>query len=506
MQQYKVFELEFQGTAPAGNEVAVDLTADFTLAGETTTVRGFYAGNGVYKIRYLPLHTGACSWQVKGIFTVEGSADVQPAAAGDHGPVRAVETHFEYADGTIYRPFGTTVYALAHQPQKLIEETLATLAAAPFNKVRLCVFPKHYAYNVNDPELFPFEKDSDGNWDVTRPCFAFWDHFEDCLRRLGKMGVQCDLILFHPYDCWGFAKLPRAQALVYLDYLVRRFGALPQMWWSLANEYELVDIYEMADWECFAQFMHDHEPYQHLLSCHQIMVPWDFANPNTTHICHQTGDLMRVAGDIQHFNKPLMIDECCYEGNLPENWGNISAREMVNRFWTVCAQGGYCTHGETYQNADGTIWWAMGGRLIGDSPARIRFLRELLESLPGPLVSREKIATDEELLGYQAALRESKPTDPLMKLACRMPLDTLRSFRENFRTLESGCGDAVILQYYARFCTNTAKMKLPEGHTYRIEVIDSWNMTCMTVQTHAEGEITVRLPGREGIAVLATAE
>ena len=37
-----------------------------------------------------------------------------------HGMVKAVDTHFEYEDGTYYYPFGTTIYALAHQSEELI--------------------------------------------------------------------------------------------------------------------------------------------------------------------------------------------------------------------------------------------------------------------------------------------------------------------------------------------------------------------------------------------------
>ena len=35
------------------------------------------------------------------------------------------------------------------------EQTLETLKKAPFNKIRMCVFPKDYAYNENEPTL-PF--------------------------------------------------------------------------------------------------------------------------------------------------------------------------------------------------------------------------------------------------------------------------------------------------------------------------------------------------------------
>lgn len=84
---------------------------------------------------------------------------------------------------------------------------METLSTAPFNKVRHCVFPKHYDYNHNDPELYAFEKDADGKWDVNRPCFAFWEHLEKQIFALADMGIQSDLILFHPYDKWGFSHM-----------------------------------------------------------------------------------------------------------------------------------------------------------------------------------------------------------------------------------------------------------------------------------------------------------
>jgi len=83
---------------------------------------------------------------------------VEPSA-GNHGPVGVRNTyHFAYADGTPYFPVGTTCYAWVHQGTAIEEQTLATLTHAPFNKLHMCVFPKHYTYNENDPELHPFER------------------------------------------------------------------------------------------------------------------------------------------------------------------------------------------------------------------------------------------------------------------------------------------------------------------------------------------------------------
>ena len=70
----------------------------------------------------------------------------------------AQQFHFAYADGTPYFPVGTTCYAWIHQGDELEEQTLATLKPAPFNKMRMCVFPKWYAYNQDEPPLLPVRR------------------------------------------------------------------------------------------------------------------------------------------------------------------------------------------------------------------------------------------------------------------------------------------------------------------------------------------------------------
>ena len=160
------------------------------------------------------------------------------------------------------------------------------MKTAPFNKVRFCAFPKHYDYNHNDPEHFAFEK-TDGKWDVHRPCFAYWDALEERIRELDGLGIQGDLILFHPYDCWGFAELDEEECMVYLDYLLRRLSAYPNLWWSLANEYDLMEHFELQWWYDFAKFIAENDPYHHLLSNHNCIPYWDFAEEHTTHCCIQ---------------------------------------------------------------------------------------------------------------------------------------------------------------------------------------------------------------------------
>lgn len=79
-------------------------------------------------------------------------------------------------------------------------------------------------------------------------------------------------------------------------------------------------------------------------------------------------------------------------------------------------------------------------------------------------------------------------------------LDALERKDKDFR---GHYEDRVFLQYLGRHCKGLLKWKLPEGHRYRVEVIDVWNMTRETVLEGAGGDIEVKLPGREGMAVLA---
>lgn len=74
---------------------------------------------------------------------------------------------------------------------------------------------------------------------------------------------------------------------------------------------------------------------------------------------------------MDKYGKPVVIDECCCEGELPEDGGSITGMEMTDRFWRTYCRGGYCTHGETFDpgNEEAAVWWAKGGKLRGESPA-----------------------------------------------------------------------------------------------------------------------------------------
>lgn len=511
MRQYDTFELIFKGEEPKESWVAVDLSATFRCGDKETTVKGFYCGDDTYKIRFLPECAGTYEWKVSTSLELSGELigkeNCEPAAEGRHGKVCANGLHFAYEDGTRYAPFGTTVYALAHQEESLIQQTFETLEKAPFNKVRFCLFPKSYDFNQNDPRLYAFEKKGEA-WDVNHPCMEFWDHFEESIQKMDSLGIEADLILFHSYDRWGFAKLSKEEALTYLDYLVRRFAAFPNMWWSLANEYELVTAFEESWWQEFAEFIYANDPYKHLLSNHNILKLWDFTKPETTHCCIQDNNVIRVPEMQKIYQKPVIYDECCYEGNIMHPWGNISGQEMVNRFWLAVTMGGYCTHGETFYDDNDILWWAKGGTLKGESAPRIGFLRNLIESLPGDLEYEMTSLEDavEKAAENEADKAENEFLAFLGALTNKESILRQHDLLDKERLVMGHCGEQAYLRYFRNQCAVKGMLQLPESHKYTIEVIDTWEMTRTTVLRGASGMTTFDLPGKPGMAVLAMIE
>ena len=153
MEKWGVFELAIKGPAGGNPFMDVQWGARFTFRHRTVEVEGFYDDGGVYRVRFMPDAVGTWSYVTVGnrreLDGVTGEFTCTPASGGNRGPVDVHRHfHFAHADGTRYYPFGTTCYAWVHQPAALQEQTLRTLAGSPFNKLRMCVFPKHYLYNA----------------------------------------------------------------------------------------------------------------------------------------------------------------------------------------------------------------------------------------------------------------------------------------------------------------------------------------------------------------------
>ncbi len=464
VERWGVYEIVLQGPS-AGNPFAdVRLSAQFRFRNRTVDVDGFYDGAGVYRVRFMPDEAGDWTYSTSSNAVpldhrTGGFTAIAPSA-GNHGPVRVrYTTHFGYEDGTPYVPLGTTCYAWTHQGDRLEEQTLATLRTAPFNKIRMCVFPKSYTYNANEPVYYPFERDATHN-DLTRFHPPFFRHLEQRIRDLQVLGIEADLILFHPYDRWGYASMPAEVNDRYLRYTVARLAAYRNVWWSLANEWDLVKTKNASDWDRFFRIVQESDPYQHLRSIHHSVVMYDHSKPWVTHVSIQGSDLEKAREYVAQYRKPVIYDECKYEGDIPKRWGNIPAQELVRRFWLATVAGAYAGHGETYLDPGDILWWSKGGTLHGQSPARIAFLRKILEA--GPAEGLNNVATY-----YMAAGQEGR----------------------------------YYLFYFDVNQPAEYEFDLAKGPHYRADLIDPWEMTITPVPGTFAGKFTLKLPAKSFQAV-----
>jgi hypothetical protein len=474
-EQWGVTELTVDGPSHGNPFVDVELSAQFTGDnGHGISVGGFYDGDGIYQIRFQAPCAGTWTYvttsTARSLDGLRGTFEVQPPGPRNHGPVAVADRfHFAYRDGTRFVPIGTTAYAWTNQPEALQERTLATLAAAPFRKLRMCVFPKSYVFNTNEPASYPFARDREGNWDFTRFDPQYFRQLEMRIGQLTGLGIETDLIMFHAYDRWGFSEMPKAADDRYVQYLVRRLGAHRAVWWSLANEFDLLSWKTAEDWERLAEVIGRNDHAGHLTSIHNCFGFYDHGRPWITHCSIQRTDLYRTAENTGEwrdtYGKPVVIDECGYEGDIDQGWGNLGGTELVRRFWEGAIRGGYVGHGETYLNEREELWWSKGGELTGDSPRRIRFLLEIIDAAP-------------------AGVLEPLPSD--------------------WDVRWGGAGDYRIA-YFGFGRPRYRDITMPPGTQWLVDVIDTWNMTTVRQPGIFTGTFRIDLPGREFMAVRLTA-
>ena len=495
VERWSVAEITVSGPAEGNPFTEHWLRGTFAGDNEEVTADGFCDGNGVWKVRFMPSHTGIYRWRLSGSFPVSpenGSFRVTEASGKNHGPVRVADTfHFAYADGTPFYPLGTTCYVWHLQSDRLVEQTLQSLRKSGFNKIRFCVLPKHYDYNLHEPRSYPFEgtpmdssvltaenfRNYDGHspgnrFDFTRPNPEHFRHLEKCILALQEAGIECDLIMMHPYDRWGFSCMGRDADDLYWRYCVARFSAFRNVWWSLANEYDLMKDKTVEDWEHFGELLVRHDPFGHLRSIHNCVPFYDHTRPWITHCSIQRQDLYRGAEYTDEwrdrYRKPVVLDEIAYEGDIQHGWGNITGEEMVRRFWEGAVRGGYPGHGETFLSDDRVLWWSHGGTLRGESWKRVAFLLEVLKDVPG------------NGLRYLPAEWDS---------VCGVP--------EN----EKLAGETGYRLYYYSFMRPSFRTFCPEdGAPYRAEVIDTWNMTVTDLGVF-QGRFDVPLGAKQYMAV-----
>ena len=128
---------------------------------------------------------------------------------------------------------------------------------------------------------------------------------------------------------------------------------------------------------------------------------------------------------------------------------------MVYRFWVAYIGGAYATHGETSSGRPyGDGWVSTGGELVGQSPQRIAFLRKIVED------------------GPQEGLN---------------PID------QYYVPNMTGKYGEYYLVYFGKEPVREWDFRLPDealkdGMRFKVDIIDTWNMTITPVDQTIEIE------------------
>lgn len=130
---YGTLEIKCGGVSDGNPFTERSIYAEISGA-ESRTVRGFYDGNGVYIVRFMPQKIGEYRFRIYGNFSdksAEGSFTVTQPENGQHGMVGVSgKYHFAYADGTPYYSAGTTCYVWHLQPSETLQNADSTRYAS----------------------------------------------------------------------------------------------------------------------------------------------------------------------------------------------------------------------------------------------------------------------------------------------------------------------------------------------------------------------------------------
>ena len=489
IEQWGIYEIELEGPADGNPFLDVRLEAIFDNGAKQTRVDGFYDGDGLYRVRFMPDTTGRWTYRTESnrwpLTGKTGEFTATPPSPDNHGPVRVRNNyHFAYADGTPFKHFGTTIYNWVDAPDALQEETLRTLAASPFNKARMLLTQQPTPFrNESPPTRWPYAGQPPLDWDFTRFNPEFFQHYEKRIAQLRDLGIQADIVLFNPYGKFGFETLDPAGDERFVRYVVARFAAFRNVWWSLANEYDFLRTKTEEDWDRIGRIVQACDPYGHLLSIHNGHKLFDHRQPWVTHLSVQDGNACESPASAKiyrdAFRKPVVFDEIKYEGDAKFRWADLDGFGMVHRFWSAMVAGTYASHGDYFNTLDEDTWTSFGGKILGESPPRLAFLRQIVEQGPAD------------------------------------GLDLVDSWMDPAMT---GSPGKFYLQYFGReaptsWAFQLYRTNLAEGMRFKVEVIDVWDMTI----TPVEGEFTlvrkdryhfvdanaraVPLPGKRGIAI-----
>ena len=117
----------------------------------------------------------------------------------------------------------------------------------------------------------PFDRNAEGVSDFSRPNPAFFPHLEQRIADLRALGIEADLILSIPTTA-GDMRRCRPKPMTDICVSSCPTSAYRNVWWSMANEFDLMHAKTVQDFDRFFHIVEQHDPDGHLRSVHYSKV------------------------------------------------------------------------------------------------------------------------------------------------------------------------------------------------------------------------------------------
>ncbi len=431
-EQWGIFELTLEGPENGNPFKDIQLFATFKKGNISKKVDGFYDGDGNYKVRFMPNKKGTWTYITKSnskeLSNHKGSFKCIAPSKDNHGPVRVRnQIHFAYEDGTPFYHIGTTGYGWIHAGDKHANKMLKALKTSPFNKVRML------ALNWGEMKESFFMIDPKTKKETNRFNPKYFQNLEMRVGQLQELGIEADIILF--------LYLPLKKGEYALKYFMSRIACFRNVWWCMANEYDFIKSIKMKQWDAMFKIVRKYDPYNHLRAIHNGENDrfYDHNKPWVTHLAVQYQNFLPPVYEwIKKYKKPVALDEIGYEGDCGLFWGYLSGKEMVERCWTGYTQGGYPGHGDNFVKSRGAS--AKNRKLwVGESISRLAFMKKIMDQGP------------------------------------ESGIDPINIGWNNYNC--AGIKNEYYIYYFGRSQPAVRHVKLPNKYKYKIDIIDTWNMT-----------------------------
>ena len=231
--------------------------------GQKLVVKGFWDGDRRFKIRFTPTAPGQWQFSTTSVphdtgLVQKGEFIATPATENNHGFLRRDDEFprsFIFDDGSRYFMVGQTYYAIIRQAWNNSNwfEAIEKSSQYGFSKFRILMWPWNKRGGM--PKVSPFIEN-----DLDRVDVRFFQKFDDVIEKIAASGLVVDLII------WKDSKNAHGtleQDGRYLQYVLSRYAAFPNVIWTLANEWEYSGYGPGKEWywDEMGEYVRSNDPW-----------------------------------------------------------------------------------------------------------------------------------------------------------------------------------------------------------------------------------------------------